>query len=425
MNLGLRLTLNTAAQLIGKVLTTGTTLLVTLLITRQLKEEGYGEFTAITSFVALFYLAVDFGINAIFVRELSEKEEKIPSYFRNLLLLRLVISLMAIFIALALLSFLPYPSLVKLGIIIGSLTILNQALSVSTNAIFQLKLRYDHTVIAEFFASCAIIALAFLTLKTTNNILPVMIAYVLGGMVRVAVSFFLTSRYTQGIGFKRDNAVWKALFLPSIPLGIVAIFSQIVGNIDKVIIALIPFNTSLGISNIAAVGVYGLAYKIFEVVLVFPTFVMNAAFPMMVKKKEENIEHLKRFSMKLGFILLFLGFAGAAFVYLTAPLVISLFKGESDKFNLSISVLQVLGVSLPIFFVSALTLWLTITLGKQRLLIFVYGFAALMNFVLNFHLVPTFGYMASAILTIVTEVFILTSTLLITMTAFREKQALK
>lgn len=423
MNLGLKLTLNTFAQLIGKFLTTGTTLLVTLLITHQLKEQGYGEFTAVTSFVALFYLAVDFGINAIFVRELGNKEEKIPIYFKNLLLLRLVISFVVIFLVLSSLSFLPYPSIVKLGIIIASLTILNHALHVSTNAIFQLKLRYDYPVISELFASGVIISLSFLSLQVSKSILPIIFAYAVGGLVRVGVSFFLASRYTEGVGFKKDDLIWRHLFLPAIPLGIVAIFSQVVGNIDKVIIALVPLNPSLDMSNIVAVGIYGLAYKIFEVILVFPTFVMNAAYPMMVRKKVEGLENLRKFAMKLGVILLVLGFAGSLFTYLSAPFIINFFKGGSEKFALSSHVLQVLGISFPIFFVSALTLWLTITLGKQKLLIFVYGFAAFVNLVMNLFLVPTFGYMASAILTIATEMIILFSTLFITLAAFRERKS--
>lgn len=426
VKLGLKLTVNTLSQLIGKALTTSTTLLVSILIahTPNLGAQGYGEFISITSFVALFYLAVDFGINAIFVRELTRHEEDLPSFFRNLLSLRIVLSLVVIFISLALLSFLPYSPLIKLGIIIASLTIFNQALQVTANAIFQIKLRYDQATIAEFFASATIISLVFLTSKISGGLLPIVAAYVLGGFVRVLVSFYLASRFTKGIGLSWNSKIWQGLLIPAVPLGIVAVFSQIVGNIDKVVISLVHLSPALGFNNAVAVGIYGLAYKIFEVILVLPTFILNTSYPMMVKKRDEHLHALETFSIRLGYILLALGFLSALIGWIFAPVFISFFKSGSSYFSFSTAVLRILSISLPIFFLSALTLWLTITLGKQRLLIFVYGFAALVNFVLNLIFVPQFGYMASAFLTIFTELIILALTLAIVVTTIRSERRL-
>jgi len=57
---------NTITQLVGRAISAVTTLLVTLLIARELGAGGYGDFVKITTYAAFFYLAVDFGINAIF-----------------------------------------------------------------------------------------------------------------------------------------------------------------------------------------------------------------------------------------------------------------------------------------------------------------------------------------------------------------------
>ena len=66
--------INTLAQLIAKVATTGTTLVVTYLISSKLGTVGLGEFIATTSYVALFYLLADFGINAVFTKKIHKEE---------------------------------------------------------------------------------------------------------------------------------------------------------------------------------------------------------------------------------------------------------------------------------------------------------------------------------------------------------------
>ncbi len=61
----------------------------------------------------------------------------------------------------------------------------------------------------------------------------------------------------------------------------------------------------------------------------------------------------------------------------------------------------------PLFFVTPLTLWLGIILKKTKELLFIYGFAAIVNLVANLVFVPAFGYNAAAVITILSELLIL------------------
>ena len=94
---------NTLAQIVGKFITAGVTFITTILIARYYGVSGYGEFTKITAFIALFYLVSDFGFNAIVLRLISEQPKKENYFFQNLLALRIVFSLfvtgLAVFVA--------------------------------------------------------------------------------------------------------------------------------------------------------------------------------------------------------------------------------------------------------------------------------------------------------------------------------------
>ncbi|HLB60886.1 MAG TPA: hypothetical protein VJL83_04760, partial [Patescibacteria group bacterium] len=65
MSLPLKIAGNTLVQLIGKFVTAGITFLITLVIARTYGVVGYGDFTKMTAYASLFYLLVDFGMNAV------------------------------------------------------------------------------------------------------------------------------------------------------------------------------------------------------------------------------------------------------------------------------------------------------------------------------------------------------------------------
>src|SRR5258706_11560008 len=65
---------NTISQLVGKGVSVISTLIVTLVIARQFGAVGYGDFVKITTYIAFFYLLVDFGVNAIYLQKSDAKE---------------------------------------------------------------------------------------------------------------------------------------------------------------------------------------------------------------------------------------------------------------------------------------------------------------------------------------------------------------
>ena len=98
-----RIAANTVAQLLGKLIGAGTSFVVAFLLARRLGAEGYGDFTKITTYVAPFFLLADFGLNAIF---LQKKDS--ASQWPQLLGLRVAGASVLVFLAVAILAFLPH-----------------------------------------------------------------------------------------------------------------------------------------------------------------------------------------------------------------------------------------------------------------------------------------------------------------------------
>lgn len=406
---------NTLYQLLGKAITTTSTLIITFLLTRRFGPSGYGEFSLMLAFPAFFYMAVDFGLNAIFAKKsISEDDESLHVNFGKLVSLRFFWSLLLILLALLLLLFFPYSTNLKIGIAIGLFSILTQGLITSANVIFQLKARYNLATVSVFCGSAVFLALIFFGLTSLNFAI---LAYSVSGLVTALISLLLARRLISKSTFSVpaiDKRYWKELFLPSIPLGMTAFLSVTTGKADAIMLSLLKKTED--------VGYYGIAYKIFEVILVFPTFFMNAVYPILLRKKEENISEFIALTRKIFIFLGGLGVLGGLGGYIIAPFLIKLIGG--DSFSPSIFALRILLAGLPIFFTTAGLFWYLIIFDRQKYLPFIYGAAALFNILGNLFIIPRYSFYGAAVWTSVTEFLILILLVCFLLPVYRSRKAL-
>lgn len=382
---------NTISQLVGKIIGAGTTFFISIFLARQFGVAGYGDFIKVTTFIAFFFLIVDFGLNAIYLQR-----QKDPNAFTTLFGTRVVGGFSLIFLSLAVLAFLPrgqsqgYTDAVRLGIILFSPAILFQALITTANAVFQKHLRYDLATVALGAGSISSLGLLVILARLPGNASIIgSLVLLVGSITTSLVALFFVKRLETTISFSFSPARMMSLFLAATPLGLTLLFNLVYGHVDSVILTLTRSTTE--------VGVYGLAYKVFELGLVFPTFFMNAVYPLMLKGNFRSLA--KKSFFFLGTVSCLLSFV----LWFLAPNLSLIQEG----FAASAPVLRVLSLSLPFFFISALTMWTLIALRKQVLLLGIYGCAMLINVLLNVWLIPIWGYMAAAWITVVSEGLVL------------------
>ena len=394
---------NSFYQFLSRIISSLAVLLVTLMITRNLSRDVWGDFVTVTSYVGLFTIISDFGVNAIFVKEITRNQEKIEHLFGNLLGLRVILSLISIFIALAVLSFLPHSASVKVGIIVGSVLILLQSIFTTASSIFQQKLKYDFFAISDILGSLAIILLVYIASLTNSNLLIIILIFIFGNVVKATISLAFVKKIIGRLRLIFDFNIWKLLITSSLPIGLMLIFSQFNANIDKQIIALTNPD-KLGIASSVAVGIYGLSYRVFDLVIALSTFIANSLYPVLLGKLKEDRQEFENLSKRSIAILFLIGLGIGLVGWLLAPVALNIF----GKYPESVISLRILILSAPIFFVSSLVLWINITIGKEKLLPFIYAFAMLVNLVLNLAFIPRFGYNFAAWSTVFTEIIILT-----------------
>ena len=125
----------------------------------------------------------------------------------------------------------------------------------------------------------------------------------------------------------------------------------------------------------------------------------------MVRRFGEGQKKLMETIKYSGLFLFAVSVVGAVVGYLLAPWMIGVVAGP--EFVESVQALRLLLLGLPIFYLSALFLWLLITLGKQRQIPLIYAVGAVVNVVLNLILIPRYSFHASAVITWTSELLIL------------------
>lgn len=386
---------NTIYQIITKIITSGSGFFITILLARFLGVKSYGEYTKITAFVALFYLIVDFGLNTIFL-QLEEKEARVS----RLLSLRLLLSLGIIVLVNIIILFLPYSNSLDIGfapqlrlsVFIFSLTIIFQAIFLTSSAVFQKKLRYDLYMFSVISGTLLTLILVFLYSIKHMPLEYILLSYVLGIALSAAISLPLIKEKISPL--KLNKAFSVKILKDSFPLGLMLLFNLIYFRADIIILSLYK--------NTTDVALYGYAYKYFEFLIAIPLFISNAVYPFLLGSLK-NLRNFYGFSQKYILVFLLISFLITIPAWFLSPMIAVVKK----DFIPSIYILRILILSLPAFFLTNIFQLILITKNKKKFLLYTYAASALLNITLNIIYIPLYGYIAAAAITGVSELFIL------------------
>ncbi len=412
---------NTFFQLTGKVVSMGITVLVTIIVARYFGRNIYGEFSLMQTWPALFFIIVDFGFNAVAVREITNNWLNAGKYFTTVLVLRVIFSALLIAVLSIILVFFPYSAYLKTGIILSLFMILTQGLYATGNIIFQAKLKYDLSTYAYLAGYIVVLVLTLLSVKLNLGIIFVSLSYVAGGVATfLFMLVFILNNYRE-LEFKFDKSIAIQLLQQSLPLGLMFIFSQINFKSDSIFLSFLPVPTNLKLTNNDVVALYNLPYKIFEVTLVLPTFFMNSMYPVYLNKLRESPNSLLNTFKRSILILILMAVVSSIFVVVLSPWIINFLGGS--QFHMSVVVLQILMTGLILYFLTQPLAWMLVTMGNQRVLPLIYLASAVFNVISNLIFIPAYSFYASAVITHLSELLILGLLYIAVVKTWRNKYA--
>lgn len=387
---------NTAYQVIGKIVVTSLGLLTTILLTRYLGVHGFGQFALIFAYFALVSTVADFGLGTLLTRELAKGEER-TDYIGTVFTLRIIISTVvhALFVIAS--FFLPYPQMVKSGIIIYSLGSFFSLLYNLYFSVFQAELQLQKHLIAQSVGSLVSLLLVLLFIKLNLSFAFIIVAQVLANMTMFLTGFAMLGKSMRLV---LNLPVALVILRQALPLLFSSMLAVVYFRVDFLILSFFKD------PNIFPdVGIYAASYRIFEILIVFGTFFTNALFPVFVREvKSPAFLKIFRDSLSVSFLLALVGLFSLLFL---AKYVVLIVAGE--KFLASVLPLQILSVALALSLFLNTYYALIVAKDQQKYAVVVGIVAALFNIFANILFIPTFSYLASSLITVATSLIILIS----------------
>ncbi len=383
-----RLAVNTGVQILGKAITVLMSLITTGILTRKLGIEVYGQYIFITSILIFFDSLADFGTSIIGVREASREEgEKQIKVWSNTMVSRLIMAGFSLTLGIIFIFSWNDFREIRVEAILAWVMILFTSLVGSLGIVWQTRIRMEIKVLVEvMFPTIFLLCLWFfggnISLKWVFG------TYLLARIVTLAWGWWL-GRGT--INFRLiDKKLISKLLKISWPMGVyLLIFSAYDRAVDSLMI-----QRYFGAREVAW---YGLAYKIYGVLIQPAYFLVNGIFPILSSKKDNN---KKIFSLSMG-ILILASIAIIIGVWLMAPTIVSILAG--NEFEASVGVLRILIMALLFAYMGHLVGFTLISKEGQKDMLGLGLIVLIFNLTGNLIAIPRYGIMGAATVTVLTE----------------------
>jgi len=394
-----RAAVDVAIQVVGRALNLIPGVVVTVLLTRALGDEGFGQWSTALATVQIAMYAGEFGLEQVAVRHAAADRSREPEWIGGLLTLRLAIALpVTVVCAVAQLVIADSAEMRAAGLLLSG-TLLLSALS-SARMAFQLRVRNDLSILV----------------MTLNSVLwtagVIAIAAGDGGMVAFAAAFLGSAVVSSALGLwlavrmsrpklRGARRVWRDLARIGIPVGIAGLLVTAYVKLDQVLL--------FALAGPEDAGLYGAVYRILDQAQFIPIALMTTLFPMIAAAWPADRERVRRLSqLIIEYLVMFslpvLGFTIVA----SEPLVLLLFGEEFAEADRALPILM--GAFVVICF-GYLAGHLVIVLELQRLFLRNAAIALVFNVVANVILIPPYGFVAAAWVTLATEVMVTAMTL--------------
>ncbi len=403
-----KIALNTILHTMGKFGASLLGVVVVGLMARYLGVEGYGAYTTVLAYLFFFAVLSDLGLYVVTVNELSHSVYGQERFFNNIFTLRLVSALVFMGVADIIVWFLPYSYLIKIGVLVASLSVWLSLLDQVVVAFFQNKIKMWLVSLAEMAGKLVLLGLVFGLIKQQAGLWSLLLAVVVGFAVNLLINLIYLRKFIR-LRLEIDWQVWREILAKAWPVAITMFFALIYFKADTLLLSLLPLNPAYHLTNNQAVGIYGAAYKILEVLIAWPAIFVGLVSPLLAKSwAERNIEKFRYIFQKAFDALMLVVWPMVIGGTVLAEPLIELIVGR--EFVVSAGVLQVLIWAVGMIFLTHLTTYSIIALGKQKQMIKFYVLAAGIALIGYVVFIPRYVYWAAAVITVLVEGFMLAAT---------------
>jgi O-antigen/teichoic acid export membrane protein len=383
---------NMAAVVTGKAATAVAGLLTVVVLTRHLGPTEFGYYRTVLTYSAFAAVLGDSGLYMVTLRRMSQDSAHAARVLGNALPLRVITTGSVLLAAAALAWLTPYDSSVKWGTLIGAAIYTCLQASDFLIAAFQSVLKQARNAVAE--VTGAVVTLAAVSILTLTHVgaLPMLGATLLGAITALGISIRLVRRLVPfRVSF--ELPLWRQYLIAGLPLAGSQILGMAMLRGDSLLLSLFQ--------PAAAVGLYGVSSKLFEITTSVPYILAGLMMPALTVSA---VRDRTEFSRQLGSTLDAAAVYGVGVVIAFAPFadrLLALIAGE--RFAAGAPALVVISFAVALAGLTHVLRFTLVACERPRLVLIADAVACTGAFVAYFGLIPRFSLLGAAVGTVVAE----------------------
>jgi O-antigen/teichoic acid export membrane protein len=372
-----------------------------ILIVRHLGAQTFGQYSAVIAFGVAFSFLGDLGLSPYLVREVARLRElpdgktRAEQLYGNVLVLRLVLSLLSSGLVIMTAWITGRPLAMISAITLNSVSLLLYGIQGSSDAILAGFERFDISSIAKVASQVIFVALGAVALYLKVGYFGLVAASVLG----VGMMTFICWQGVRGLHIhlqKPDIKIWLTLLRGSLPFGVLALALGLSYKFDTVLLNIVRGDVETGYYNAA----YNL---VFSAVLI--SNVLNTSlYPSLSRQSISSPHSLPAIYERAFRYLMLVSSPMAVGIWVLAEPIVQLLYAKG--YNPVIPVLQIIIWVVPLMFITEFLGYIVLIANQEkkaaRSVIISSGFNVLANLIL----IPRFGYTMAAVMTVLTEMLL-------------------
>jgi O-antigen/teichoic acid export membrane protein len=367
-------------------------------IVRRLGAQEFGQYAAVAAFGTIFLFISDLGLSPYMVRQvarmrdLPDGSERIKTLYGNILILRLLLSVVAgIFLLSA--AWLTGRPLVMIGAIaLNTLGIFMYGAQGTYDGILSGYERVDLSARAKLYYQMAFIALGSVALWRTTGYYGLIVA----NLASIGIYTLICWRWVRDLGVLPSRASWAA-WLPllrlSLPFAIISFALGLSYKFDSVLLNIFRSDLETGYYN----SVYNL---VFSAVLI-SNVINTSLYPSLTRQVAINPARLSPIVMRVLRYLITISLPISMGVWALADKLVTFLYTSS--YRPAVPALRIIIWVAPFMFLSEFLGYVVLINGREKIAARSVVISTGFNVVLNLWVVPHFGFIGAAVMTVATE----------------------
>ena len=383
-----------AAQLVIKVLSFA----FSILIIRNLGASAFGQYSAVLAFGITFSILSDLGLSPYAVREVARLRdqpdgiEKANQLYGNILSLRLILSGITIVLVVAAAWLTNRPLLMIGAIALNSLGLILYSIQGASDSMLMGYERFDISSAAKVLSQLAFVVIGGLLLFLGWGYYGLILATLIGVAAMTVVCW--RGVLSLGVRVRRpDLQSWLRLLRASLPFGIIGFALGLSYKFDTLLLNIYRGD--------AETGFYNSAYNLVFTAVLISNVLNTALYPSLSRQSVNEPEKLVRSYERVLRYLMMASLPMAVGVWALASQIVPFIFTED--FSPATPALKIVMWVVPLMFASEFFGYIVLISGKESLAARSVLVSTAVNILFNLMLVPRYGLMAAASMTVATE----------------------